>query len=314
MPTQSDLARRLRTTTDPVTQRDLALELLTMTRSRQHIDQALHVLLREEVQAELDYTHRPALRTKALYYFDSEDRDSGGLLREQLVRLLTTIGDANDVDIFMQAAATYHRQPVNDAAQNLRAAALHGLLRHDTTLAAAYATRLLGEADTSPLNGEPTITAMGVLALCGQPLPVYQFVLAQGEAFAAQGLGEIIGKAFEVLVEGLPQRLFEELAQRFAAHDVPIISSGIADAIINARAAGLYPLLEQLLSDTSHIELHHTIVILMAAARDDELTSRLLELARISPRAFVDHFVDALELLPPGKERDAALERLRGPA
>ena len=61
------------------------------------------------------------------------------------------------------ALESYHLQPVDDVAQNLRAAALAGLAPIDPPLACLYATRFLGEPHTSVFNCEPAMTALDAL-------------------------------------------------------------------------------------------------------------------------------------------------------
>ena len=86
------------------------------------------------------------------------------MLREVLTRLLVHIKHPDDADIYKLGVATYHLQPVDDVAQNLRAVALAGLAPIDPPLACLYAARLLGERHTSVFNCEPAMTAIDVLA------------------------------------------------------------------------------------------------------------------------------------------------------
>src|SRR5215211_7318202 len=58
-----------------------------------------------------------------------------------------------------------------------RAAALVVLGEVDPTLAGFHATRLLHDSHTSPMSGEPAVTAARVLADVGQPLPLYDCAL-----------------------------------------------------------------------------------------------------------------------------------------
>lgn len=307
---QKALFEQMKQASDPAMQRDRALDLLAATRSREYVDAALRVLLRDPVRARLTGEQRPVLREKVLYYFENDDKDRGGLIREQITRLLLTINHPGDLDLYMRGALTYHRQPVADTAQNLRAAALVGILGVDQALAGAYATRLLGEPDTSPLNGEPSLTALKVLAGSGQLLPVYLFVLRQGEAFVERGNGEVVASALEALADdALPRRLFAALAEQVAAWDVPVTSGGLAEAITALQIADLYPLLEHMLTTTRHADLVRYMVLVMAAARDQALIDLLYRLARTCPPAQVADYRDAVELTP-GDDRDAIIALL----
>jgi hypothetical protein len=311
-PSQKAQYEQLKQATDPAARRDLALDLLDATRSRDYVDAALAALRREDVIDLLGDVHRPILRDKVFYYFENEDRDQGGLIREQIVRLLMAIGHPGDMDVYTQGAVTYHRQPVRDSAQNLRAASLVAMVALDQAWGCAYATRLLGEPDTSVLNGEPSLAALKVLAGCGQYLPVYLFALRQGEAFIERGNAEVVGQALEALAdEAFPRHLFAELIKHFIALDVPVVSSSIAAAITAHRLDSFYRLLDHMIAYTRHPELVRYILIVMAGARDDTLTAMLYDLARECPPAQAMDYLEAVELTS-GDGRDeviALLER-----
>lgn len=312
LPSQADLIRRLkdaRAGGDPVQQREAALALLAVTFSREGVDLALSTLLRDDVIATLDNSHRPLLRAKAAYYFEQEARDRGGLIRESLLRMLIAIGHPEDRDLYLAGIRVYHRQPVLDSAQNLRAVALSGLFALDRELACAWAVRLLGEPDTSPLNGQPSITAITTLAAGGQILPVYHFVLRLGDSLISQGLGEVVSQALEALGRDLPRPLFEELAGHYASIDSPSALSAITHVVIEQHMTDLYPLVERVITTTRHDDLHAYILILLAAARDPALVALLYRLARTCPRGRVGHFVNAVELTLDA-ERDDVLALL----
>ena len=95
MPSQADLLHKLDSELDPDVRRALALDLLAASKGREAVDRALRVL----DHSVLDEDHRPALRAKAFYYFDNDKRDSGGLLREKLIRLLTKIAHPDDAEL-----------------------------------------------------------------------------------------------------------------------------------------------------------------------------------------------------------------------
>lgn len=309
---QSKMLKRLQQTTDPTQRRDLALDLLGVTLRRDYIDAALRALEREEITALLGDIHRPVLREKTLFYFEQEDRDRAGLIREKLTCLLAVIGHPDDIDIYRKGVVTYHRQPVSDTAQNLRAAALVGLARVDQALACTYAVKLLGEPDTSQLNCEPSMTAVRVLERFGRVLPVYQFLLLRGEDFLRDAQGEVVGLAFESLGADFPVAAYRSLAEHFIALDAPAACSGIINYITMHRVAELYPMLHHIASETRHDDLHRYAVIMLAAARVPALTEMLYRLAKLSPAGRVANFVEAVELTPDSDDREALLETLAG--
>jgi hypothetical protein len=123
-------------------------------------------------------------------------------------------------------------------------------------LGCAYAVRLLGEPDTSPLNGEPSFTAVNILAQVGQLLPVYAFALHRGRDFIARANPEVVARALDALAHAdFPRRLYRELAERYLALDAPVIASGIIDGIIDHRADDLYDLIERIITQTRHHDL-----------------------------------------------------------
>ena len=310
MPSQAELYASLKRATAPEIRRDLALNLLAKTGRRQYLDECLRVLRSERVIAKLDESHRHALREKCLGYFADDKRDKAGLLREHLTWLLVHIEDPDDADIYALGVETYYLQPVNDVAQNLRAVALAGLAPINPPLACLYATRFLGEPHTSVFNCEPAMTAIDVLVASDQRLPIYQFLLRGGFEMAQTARGELTGKALESLGADFPIRLYEDLIEQYQAIDQPTATMGIINCIIDGRLKALYGRLEDLILSTRDVDLRRYGLVMMAAAREDELGGRLLRLAKTARRQDLPLYIEAIEIchLP---ERDEALENLR---
>lgn len=296
MPSQAELHREMRSATSAEASRDLALQLLARTNSRQYLDDCLRALNAEPARATLDERHREILRDKCLGFFAESKRDKAGLLREGLTRLLVHIEHPDDADIYKLGVATYHLQPVDDVAQNLRAVALAGLAPIDPRLACLYAARFLGERHTSAFNCEPAMTAIDVLVASNQQLPIYQFLLRGGEGMARTGRGELTGKALESLGAGFPTHLYEELISRYQALDQPTASMGIINYIIEGRARAIYEQLEEVILSTRDADLRRYGLVMMAAARDDELGERLLRLAKLARADDLPLFIEAVEL------------------
>lgn len=309
MPTQAELARLLQQATTPEATRDAALALLDATLSRQHIDEALRQLQREAIAATLTDANRPILRNKAIYYFEHPEKDKAGMIREGITRLLVQIGHPDDLDVYLCGVLFYQHQPVNDVAQNLRAAALAGLATVNLNLACTYATRLLGEADTSVFNCEPSTTAIEVLLQGDLRLPIYQFVLHRGEAFATSARAEAVARALESLGPDFPARLYRDLAQRYIDMDEAVTQTGIIDYIINQQRDDLMDVLETIITQTRHDDLHRYGLVMLAASRQPDLISMLYRLARFSPLERVGSFIEALELTTHA-ERDTLLAQL----
>ena len=294
--TQSELAEALRRAETAADKRDAALQLLARTNSRALLDECLRELGSPPVLAILDESSRPVLRRKCLGYYAEPRRDKAGLLREALTRLLVHIAHLSDGDIFLLGVETYHLQPVTDVAQNLRAAALAGLAPLDSPLALFYSARFLGEEHTSVFNCEPAMTALDVLAGAEQHLPIYQFLLRAGESMARTGRGELVGKALESLGADFPAPLYAQLMMQYREIDQATASMGIINCVVAARQAALYDELETLIAQTRHVDLRRYGLVMMAAARDDDLSERLLRMARVARLDDVPLFIEALEI------------------
>ena len=310
MPTQSELFAELRRATAAEARRDAALDLLAATNRRQYLDECLRALKTEAVRASLDEGHRPVLREKYLRFHAEGKRDKAGMLRESLTRLLVYIEHPEDADIYKLGVETYYLQPVDDVAQNLRAVALAGLAPIDPPLACLYAARFLGEPYTSVFNCEPALTAVDVLVASNQRLPIYQFLLRDGVTMAETRRGELTGKALESLGDDFPLHLYAGLIEQYAEIDQPTASMGIINTVIERRAEALYDRLEALILDTQDADLRRYGLVMLAAARDAELSARLIKLAKTARREDLPLFIDAVEICQ-HPERDEMLASLR---
>ncbi|MBZ0295657.1 MAG: hypothetical protein K8L99_24075 [Anaerolineae bacterium] len=304
---EATLLQKLRQADDETHVREVAINLLEASRSREAIEAALRAL----EHADVDDAVRPALRAKFQAYASGKLRDSAGLVRERLVRLLAAIGHPDDLDIFVQGVNTYEAQPVTDVAQNLRAASLAGLAYIDSDLAGVYATKLLSELETtSAFNGEPAMTAINVLSRQGKILPIYQYVLLAGLDAVEAVQYEVLGKAVESLGASFPANLYGELVDLFAPRDRALINMGLITHIVEQRLEALYPALENMITRTRYDELHHFGVVMLAASRDEALITILYRLAQVSPPPRADNFVEALELVP-GQKAESIIEFLK---
>ena len=193
----------------------------------------------------------------------------------------------------------------------LRAVALAGLAPIDPPLACLYATRFLGEPYTSVFNCEPALTAIDVLVASDQRLPIYQFLLRGGGEMAQSARGELTGKALESLSGDFPLHLYESLIEQYQAIDQPTASMGIINRIIEGRKQALYDRLEDVILSTRDADLRRYGLVMMAAARDDELGERLLRLAKTARKDDVPLFIEAVEIchLPAREETLARLRR-----
>ena len=296
------LAAALKAADSPLDRLEAALALLKRTQQRQYVEAALAALNEEDVLAMLDDFHRDVLRERVLALHDGPpEKDSGAAVREQLTRLLVYIGNPNDTDVYLRGAMTYYRQPRDDVAQNLRAASLVGLAAIDRNLACWHAARLLGEDDTSVFNGEPSITAIDVLARFDHMLTIYAFIRLRGMTLFPRW-HDPTAHAFIALGKDLPDTLLREAAEPFLEADAAVVLSGVLNAIVTHRRESLYHLIDRALFNTTDENLHNFVVILLATSRDDVLTNRLLHLAGQDETEFRHNYHRALEFLV---EKDA---------
>ena len=310
MTSQSQLYQDLRQAESTESRRELALALMDRSNSRQYIDDCLRILKSPAVLATLDDRQRPILRRKCLSYYDDSKRDKAGMLREGITRLLVHIEHPEDADLYKLGVETYYFQPIDDVAQNLRAVALAGLAPIDLSLACIYATRFLGEPFTSVFNCEPAMTAIDVLAGANQRLPIYQFLLHSGETMAQTGRGELTGKALESLGDDFPLDQYGKLIGRYQAIDQATATMGIINWLVEQRAEALYDQLEAVIMDTRDVDLRRYGLVMLAVSRDEELTERLLGMARIAKIDDVPLFVEAIEVCQ-HSQRDEILASLR---
>jgi hypothetical protein len=272
-----------------------ALRLLSSTR-RAELDHALALLERDDLREQLTAEHRPALRARLLALMDGPPAvDKAGLLREKLTRLLARIALPDDRDLFIRAATTYYIQPVEDVAQNLRAAGLIGLAEIDSELACLYAVMLLGEAHTSRFNGEPSVTAVEVLERFSQPLLLFQFILAAGRVYDPRQ-GEAIARAFESLPTDWPAAALQNAASAYIEKDYAVPCTGFINAAVKRDEDALHDLVDDLLTRTTDTDLHRYGTVMLATSRKPTLVERLFKLAALSPQAFVRNYREAIEL------------------
>jgi hypothetical protein len=285
--------QRLRDETVPERACELALELLRDHRERQIVDAVLLKLK----HCTLGESARAVLRPKALYYLDNPHHDSGCDIRDALVRLLVDIGNPADLDVYLRGVEVHEQIRGVDVGQNLRAASLVGIGMIDVALASAYAAKLIADlADTSRFSGEPAITAMALLREQGDTLPIYQFLLMLAHIPDPQVAPEVESKALELLDADFSAALYREIAMPYVQADRVIQQVGIVGYVVSNRRAELYDLLETIVGNTHHNDLHRYAVIEMAASRHTALIDLLYRLAATCIPKRIANFIEAVEL------------------
>ena len=242
----------------PADQFDLALRWVAKERNADTVIAAASVL-----EAAADERARVALLAR---YEELDQngarRDPGGAIRIALLRSLAPIAWPDDAALFARAASTYEHR-YGEVAGDLRAAGLLGLSEVDRNLAGFHAVRLLHDQHTSPMSGEPAVTAARVLAGIGQPLPLYAAVIRDS------GLtGEVVGECLRGLTE-LPASLVPPLIDRYHDNRDEVVLLGLYDLLLQHPAhAGFMPVVRDFLRTTTLIDLYRSLVATLIAGRD----------------------------------------------
>jgi hypothetical protein len=175
----------------------LAVELV----ERERVHRALEPSL-ELIQRAAPAEARPALRTRYFDLAEHGDRhDQDCALRVAIVKALAAIESREDVDVAEAAIATVQIRMGVDVAQNLRAEGLLLLALLQPEIADFRAVELLGDPHASTFSGEPSVTAVRVLAARGQLLPIWAAARRPGTP------ADVLAQAFASLARGAPKRL-----------------------------------------------------------------------------------------------------------
>ncbi|MGE3597214.1 MAG: hypothetical protein AB7N70_16840 [Dehalococcoidia bacterium] len=255
----------------PAEQFDLALRLVAKERNADTVIAAAAV-----IEAVADERARAPLLAR---YDDLDQngarRDPGGAIRIALLRALAPIARSDDAGLFARAAATYEHR-YGEVAGDLRAAGVLGLSQVDRNLAGFHAVRLLHDQHTSPMSGEPAVTAARVLAGIGQPLPLYAVVVRDN------GLpGEIVGECLRGLTE-LPASLIPPLIDRYRENRDEVVLLGLYDLLLQHPAHSDYmPVVRDFLRTTALIDLYRSLVATLIAGRDPAWLNELKRQAEV---------------------------------
>jgi hypothetical protein len=270
---------RLRALADrPAERFALALQIVEKERNAEVVITALKVLQDAE-----DERARPALlaRYEAVDR-DGARRDPGGAVRVAVLRALQMVAWPDDAALFARAASTYEFR-FGEVAGDLRAAGLLALSGVDTHLAGFHAVRLLHDAHTSPMSGEPAVTAARVLAGIGQPLPLYACVvreIARPPEREPDVPGEVLGECLRGLTS-MPATLVPALVTRFRESRDEVILLGLFDLLLEHPArAEFAPTVREFLRTTALLDLYRSLVATLIAGRDPEWQDELHRMAR----------------------------------
>lgn len=291
---------------DPAEQAAYATEIVSTQRSTRLLEAALAALERAP-DAALPPAAHAGLR--ALYQrldADGPRLDAGGTLRAAVIRLLRRLARPADADILERAALTFEFQPPGreEVAAMLRATALAALNTLDEETAAGYAVRLLGDAYTSPMSGEPALTAARVLATQGHWLSLYAYAVGDGRRQP-----EVLSECLRALTR-LPTPLLADLVDRYVESEDELALVGLVDLLFDhpegdAHAARLTAFLRE----TRLYGAYRYLCTLIVARRHETLLPELVALAEqeTDPRKWAP-LAEALSLLDGAGRRDRRVE------
>ena len=240
---------------DPAAQTALAQSILATDKDVQAMRAALEVLKQHPTPAA-----RPALRERFEHYAaDGVRRDAGTYLRAAILQALRPIALPDDLPLLEQAAATFEFLPPGRSEEGvlLRSAALVTMDAVDPHLAAYHCIRLLADRYTSPLSGEPALTAVRVLAAQGNDLPLYAYALHQP---APQS--DVLSECLKNLVH-LPAALIEGLVEKYGGSTDEVVLVGLVDMLLDA--GGRHPFIHDFLTRTDKYAVYHYLLTRLMA-------------------------------------------------
>lgn len=198
---------------DPPAQAARAIALLELRRGAPPgngiVQAALDVLVRHPQDES-----RGALIALYGAFCKHESRDPACYLRSRIVQALRPITRLDDVPFLLDAAHTYVFPPpqFTEEGWQLRGNALLAMVDLEPDIAGFVATRLLFDAHTAPMSGEPAATAAQVLGRLGELLPLYAYVMQAPHHLRAE-----VGAAALRGLSPLPRAMLEQVIRRFTA-------------------------------------------------------------------------------------------------
>lgn len=197
--------------------------------------------------------------------------DSGGYIREAIVKALRPIVQPGDLPLLQRALTTYQMDGAYEVCAGLRAAALIAANEVDPGFAALFAARFLTDPRTS-FSGEPATTAIRVLAAQQNLAPIFGLV-SWGVAN-----GETIGEGLRHLVD-LPASLLPLLIERYRESEDEQVVLGLFDLLLgHPTRDGWAGEILAFFRSTTLMELYGVIAIQVVASRSAVLIGALRDL------------------------------------
>lgn len=219
-----------------------------------------------------DPAHREALVRKYEWCEAKPGQhDSGGYVREAIIKALQPIVQPRDLPLLQRALTIYQLDGAYELCAGLRAAALIAANEVDPGFAALFAARFLTDPQNS-FSGEPAATAIRVLVAQQNLAPVFGLV-----SWGAAN-GETIGEGLRSLVD-LPASLLPLLIERYRDSEDEQVVLGLFDLLLG------HPTRDEWVAEimaffrtTTLMDLYGIIAIQIVASRSGPLIEALREL------------------------------------
>jgi hypothetical protein len=286
---------------NPKEQVSYALSLLQSERDRQVLAAALVVLKELPEQ-----TSRPVLLERYQYYADNgPKRDAGADLRAAILRALRPLACREDVPFLEKACLTYESMASRHDAEGglLRSIALIILNDLDEALASYYAVKLLVDKTTSEMSGEPALTGAKILGEQGQILPLYEYLLQQGDT-----LQEVAATCLRNLAR-VPEPILEQIVMRYSHSTSEVMLLGLFDLLLaHPMGEKFGEVFTKFLTSTNSFEMYRYVVLTMITGNKPQLQTNLLATAKSEKDPLKRKILT--ELLPLLKGRETEVKEL----
>ena len=243
-----------------------------------------------------------------LYAYFNENgprRDPTGPVRVEILRALWHIRSSEDRDFAKNAART--REPgLNGNGEMIRAAGLALLGAIDPDGGAYEAARVLGTRDASQFSGEPSTTAVRLLASLGQSAMVLMYALDP-----PSGAPDLRAEAIRSLA-GVPIEFLTDLLVGVGEIEDESILVALSDLAVEIPPSPeVRKLVADLLAAAPRGELYEFLASSLVASRRQDLIDVLIEgLASETSAKRLKAAHDALQLAPPTEGTRAAIAQL----
>jgi hypothetical protein len=305
----------------PNEQARYALEVLEQERGQQVASEALAALINSPLTE-----GRPLLLRLYEYYDEAGvKRDAGGDLRIAILGALLPIAEQEDRVLAERTIATYEFLPPNreECAGGLRAAGLVLLSNLDPVLTSFHCTRLLVDAYTSHMSGEPAISAIRLLTkqvshlpYQGHLLPLYSYIFDQHTCHP-EVEGECLrqlAKASAGIIESIlshymaPISIGTGIAVPRHTKKADVVLLGLFDLLLSyPKRSSCLSFIEQFLRETQRYEVYHYLLITIIANHSARIWKVLLAVAQDERRPEkIVLLLSALTLV----QQDPAVEKL----